>query len=92
MAARITEKMLKSTVKELNELTGNPLEAYGEAGANVGNYNLSQAYGGVCLHQMSNNGGGVTDVFRTGHIPKRELFSMLCAFINGIVVTQAKVA
>jgi len=45
---------------------------------------LSHAYGGVCLHRMYNEGGGVTSPLSTGHIPKRELLGLLHAFINGI--------
>lgn len=88
MTNRITESMLEAVVKDLNYLTGNPLTAYGENGANIGNYNISYAYGGVSLHQISNNGGGVNDTFRTGHIPKRELFNRLCAFMEGIMIAQ----
>ena len=56
----------------------------GRSIANVGNYHLSQAYGGACLHETANEGGGVRDIFSSGHIPKRELYNRLCAFIQGI--------
>ena len=36
------------------------------------------------LHQMSNEGGGVSDVLRCGHQSKRELSNRLSAFIAGI--------
>jgi hypothetical protein len=49
--------------------------------ANVGNYHLSHAYGGVSLHQMSNLGGGVRDVFSCGHVPKRNLCDRMFAFL-----------
>ena len=52
--------------------------------ANVGNYHISYAYGGAALHQMGNEGGGIRDVLRIGHVPKRELQSAMFAFISGI--------
>lgn len=86
---RITEKMLKARVEWLNEMTNNPTESYvrngeGRLKAQIGNYHISGAYGGVCLHQMVTDGGGVRDVFSCGHIPKRELFDRICAFMDGI--------
>ena len=85
---RITEKMLEMLVKRINQITGNPESSYtqdkdGEYTANPGNYHLSGAYGGVALHQMANEGGGVHDIFG-GHMPKRELFERMHAFIKGI--------
>ena len=90
MSYRITEKMLNARVDWLNELTNNPVEAYtrkegaDRATANIGNFNISHAYGGVSLHQMQTDGGGVRDVFSCGHIPKRELFERICAFMDGV--------
>jgi len=86
---RITEKMLNARVGWLNELTGQPKTPYtrdkgGKLKANIGNYHLSHAYGGVSLCQMSSDGGGVTNVLTCGHIPKRDLFDRLCAFMTGI--------
>ena len=87
---RITEKMLQAKVDYLNKITGNPDAPYAktEAGlkANIGNYHISGAYGGVCLHQMVNEGGGVRTPLQAGHVPKRELFDGLCAFIKGIEI------
>ena len=85
---RITEKQLESLVAYLNELTGSPAEPYshidGQYKANPGNYHISGAYGGVCLHRMSTTGGGVTTPLSCGHGPKRELFNALHAYIRGI--------
>jgi len=86
---RITEKMLQARVDWLNELTNQPAtpwtkNAEGKMKANIGNYHISGAYGGVCLHRMCTEGGGVQDVFSCGHIPKRELFERICAFMSGI--------
>lgn len=85
---RITESMLEARVERLNKLTGAPLTSYtridGKLRANVGNFHLSHAYGGVCVHQMANEGGGVRTPILGYHAPKRECFDALCAFIAGI--------
>jgi hypothetical protein len=86
---RITDKQLDNLAKWLNELTGSPLEPYsrdegGRFRANVGNYHISHAYGGVCLHRMVNEGGGVDTPLVYGHVPKRELFNAMHAFIKGM--------
>jgi hypothetical protein len=85
---RVTEKQLQAVVDRLNRITGSPLEPYTKEGdkytAQVGNYHLSHAYGGVCLHRMHNEGGGVSSPLSTGHVSKRELLGLLHAYINGI--------
>lgn len=89
---RITEKQLQTVVDRLNRITGSPLEPYAKTGdkyaAQIGCYHLSHAYGGVCLHRMYNEGGGVTSPLSTGHITKRELMGLLHAYINGIESQQ----
>lgn len=85
---RITEKQIQARIDYLNKLTGNPetpwtrLEDRNKA--NIGNYHLSGAYGGVCVNQMHNESGGVTCPLGSYHRPKRELFDALNAFIAGI--------
>jgi hypothetical protein len=85
---RITKKMLNSRVEMLNNITGNNPEPYTEKNgrlvANIGNFHISGAYGGHCLQQMCNESGGVNSPLSQCHIPKKELFSELCAFIAGI--------
>ena len=70
---RITRKDLEGAVNLLNRITGNEPEPYRKENdkwvANIGNFHISGAYGGVSLHQMVNEGGGVRDVFYCGHIP-----------------------
>ena len=87
MSQRITRKQLDSVTEGLNRVTGSPLEPYtsaeGRAVANPGNYHISCAYGGYALHQMANTSGGVRDVFNSGHVPARELLSLIWAFRNG---------
>jgi hypothetical protein len=86
---RITEKQLEALVSWINELTGSPATSYtrndeGKLSANIGNYHLYFAYGGVNLHRMSNEGGGVNTPLGGGTRTKRELFNQLHAFINGL--------
>lgn len=81
---RITEKHLKAIVDRLNTITGSPMKPYIDGKAQIGNYHLSHAYGGVCLHRMHNESGGVSSPLSTGHVSKRELAGLLYAFIAGI--------
>jgi len=81
---RITDKMLQIRVDYLNKITGSPAEYFIEAGNTAtGHFLIDSAYGGVALERVTNTTGGVTDVFDSGHMPKRELFERLCAFIEG---------
>lgn len=92
---RITEANLQAVVDRLNQITGSPMQSW-EAGpdgrhrACVGNYHLSFAYGGVSLHRHVNEGGGITEPLRTGHIPKRELYNLLQSYIYGLLDAQEK--
>ena len=86
---RITEKQLESLVQWVNELTNSPATSYtraedGKLSANIGNYHLYYAYGGVNLHRMTNTGGGVNTPLGEVTRTKRELFNQLHAFINGL--------
>jgi hypothetical protein len=86
---RITDKQLDNLATWLNELTGSPLESSSrdEAGkfmSNIGNYHISHAYGGVCLHRIVNEGGGITCPIIGGHVTKRELFNLMHAYIKGL--------
>lgn len=81
---RITEKHLQSVVDRLNTITGSPMKTYIDGKAQIGNYHLSHAYGGVCLNRMHNECGGVSSPLSIGHVSKRELAGLLHAFIAGI--------
>jgi len=85
---RITLKELEGRVKFLNRFTGNPTKRFtkkdGQYFSNAGHYLISQQYGGYELQQICNDGGGVDDVLGTGHIPKKELYYLINAFIEGM--------
>jgi len=89
---RITEKDLEATVEYLNRLTDSPATPYtrldDKLKANIGNYHLSHAYGGVKLHRMVNEGGGVREPISTGYTTKRDLYNQIHAFIRGIEASQ----
>ena len=89
---RITEKHLQVKVDYLNKITGSPMQPYIDGKAQIGNYHLSHAYGGVCLHRIFNDGGGCTSPIIGGHVSKRELADLLSAFINGIETARETVA
>lgn len=85
---RITQKDLEYQVDRINEVTGSPKTSYtketdGTFHANIGNYHLDYAYGGVKLHRMVNPGGGVTEISNGGYGTKRELWEWMRAFLAG---------
>lgn len=90
---RITDKQLNSLCDYLNMITNSPA-TYGQHTtdadgardfkANIGHFHISHAYGGVCLHRVVNNGGGVNTPVVHGHVPKRELFNLMHAYIKGL--------
>ena len=85
---RINEKDLNNVIDRINKATGNALTPYTKEGekyiTNIGNYHLDCAYGGYSLEQMENENGGVNDVFRCGHVPKRDLYNRMQAFLVGL--------
>lgn len=93
MSYRITEKDLEAVVTRINRATGSPETSYlrdndGKLTAQIGNYHIDHAYGGVSLHRMSNEHGGISDVFSCGHIPKKELYHRMHAFLAGYEAAQ----
>jgi hypothetical protein len=81
---RITDKDLDALAARINRITKSPLEPYINGKAQVGNYHISHANGGVCLHRITNEGGGVSDPLLIGHVPKRELANLMYAYICGL--------
>jgi hypothetical protein len=89
MSQRITDAMLESRVRRLNQLTNSPCTPYSQVGsmsiANIGNFHLSYAYGGVCLHRMCNESGGIRTPLISYHTTKRELYDLMNAYADGIM-------
>ena len=86
---RITQQDLQDLVDRINEIQGQELKTYSEQEngtfkANIGNYHISGAYGGVALHQMFNLSGGIRDISGCGYVPKKELYNWLRAYLAGL--------
>lgn len=88
MSDRITEKDLQNVIHRLNTVRNSPVTPWtridGHNVSNIGHYHLDCAYGGYSVHRMQTTGGGVADVFRCGHVTKRDLYFRVQAFIDGI--------
>jgi hypothetical protein len=89
---RITRKHLQSRIETINSILGMPETPYTrtneEFNANIGNFHLSQAYGGYCVHRMCNQSGGVSTPIWVGHIPAREAYERICASIIGLTFNR----
>lgn len=82
---RINVRDLERLVLTINELTESPTEYWTDKLINIGHYTLSGAYGGWQLQRVMNTSGGVDlPLGETGHIPKRELYDLMHAYIRGI--------
>lgn len=86
---RITRTILKARVETLNSMLGNNPAPYtrnedGRLVANIGTLYLSQAYGGYCVHKMNNESGGCSTPIWEGHIPAREAYDQIRAFMRGL--------
>ena len=93
MAYRVTLQMIEQRINYLNEVTDNPKtpwtrNANGSNSANVGNYHLGGANGGVKLEQMVGPSGEERDVLSCGYTTKRDLYNRLCAMLDGIEVVR----
>ena len=89
MKKRITIGMLETLATAINNATGNHIEAYSKVGdkyvPNAGNYHISGAYGGYNLERMDLSGGtGTSTVFSHGHVPSRQLYEEMKAFLRGV--------
>ena len=84
---RITSTHLEILAKRINEIKGTPKKSWivenGKNKSLVGNYHIDGAYGGVSLHCMANECGGINDVLGCGHISKRDLWNRMRAFLEG---------
>lgn len=91
---RITDKHLQRQIDLINKTLNRPIEPWsrdettGRSKANVGNFHLSGAYGGVALEETVNESGGVNSVFNCGHVTKRDLYDRMRAYLAGIETAQ----
>lgn len=91
---RITQKDLDLQVERINKATKSPLTTYTRNGkkgnrepgftANIGNYHLDWAYGGVKLIRIDNERGGIATISTGGFGTKRELYNWMTAFLAGM--------
>jgi len=82
---RTTRKQLDFLCARINSAKKTPAKPYENVNdkllGQLGNFHLSGAYGGVCLHQTMNESGGVRDVFSCGHVTKRDLYNRMSAYL-----------
>ena len=86
---RITRKHLEGLCKQINEATGSPVDGWatdadGKNCAVPGHYQIGWAYGGFNLHRICNEGGGIENVFSCGHVPARDLYNRMRAYLEGL--------
>lgn len=91
---RITDKVLEAKIDKLNDMTGSPTsyatrKADGATVTNPGHFHLDHAYGGVSLHRTMNGAGGIEDVFRCGHVMKRELAGLIDAYLCALEAVRS---
>ena len=86
---RIRQSDLEHYAGLINQATNSPMETLtrddtGKLTANVGNYYISCAYGGVSLYRNVGPSGGSTEMFNSGHVPKRDLYNRMRAYLAGL--------
>jgi len=88
---RITQKDLEILVDVINVETKNPTTSYTKHkdGANIGNFHLDYAYGGVKLAQITNTGGTIREISHDGFGTKRQLHSFMQAYLDGMAVAKS---
>jgi len=89
---RINNADLEHMVDRINLATKSPLRPWTRtqkgSKANIGNYHISGAYGGVALHRVANEAGGTESVFNCGYTKKKDLHNRMQAFLIGLEVTK----
>lgn len=87
-------KTLEALCKQINKATGSPLTPYTrtESGltANIGNFHLSEAYGGICVHRMHNADGGITEAIWGGHISKAKAETKMRGYLAELEMAQGR--
>ena len=91
----ITIKHLENRIRILNESTNNPVETWTQSDvpnvydlkSNIGNYHVSEEYGLFNLYQVSNENGGVNQLFYGK--TKRELYLQITAMLVGVGIGKS---
>ena len=85
---RITDAMLERLADRLNRHFNAPTTPYTKTPeglrANIGSFYVSYQNGGVCMHRMENESGGVSCPVIGYHCTKRELYDAVHAFLRGV--------
>ena len=84
---RITKHNLEAVVARINRVMGTPERPYLNGEPQALCYHLDGAYSGYALHQMCKTGSGIHDVFG-GHMPMRELYNRMHAFLIGVAAVD----
>ena len=85
---RITIKMIKYKVDQINRLMGvsvdmfKPFKINNKLQWNIGHYHITQFNGSVGLEKIVNNSGGTTDI--SPRLTRRELYYFCSAYLQGI--------
>lgn len=94
---RITQKDLERLVMDINTETGMPHAPYTRTAErkivpSPGCYHLDYAYGGVKLVRMSMEQGctGISNVSTGGYGTKRELYTWMRAFLEGLTYNKGE--
>jgi hypothetical protein len=89
-----TINTLKKLCELINISTGSPATPYTrtETGlvANIGNFHLSQGYGGVCVHRIANEDGGITTPIWATYISKKAAEGNMRAYLAGCETRKAE--
>ncbi len=90
---RITIKHLTVLADRINIETGSPRTYWVDPSADsrktsIGHYHIDSAYGGWALDRTCNAQGGVSDILGRGHVPARELYELMHAFLRGFRAAQ----
>ena len=90
--SRVTMAMLETLADTINDVTESPLKPWVKDSddkykASIGNHHISYAYSGACLHRMSNESGGVSCPIINHHVPKRELWNLMWAYLQGLRIS-----